>query len=128
DQRGTRSPLDLPPLRQEIPMPAERVECEIRGRSIRVDVGEAAGDLPRAPGDIPNRPFGRGLDGVVELLESFPSDRSFKRVGYDRPPHQRLAGVGHPDEGVAPLSGGAIAVTIGSPVLLGCPAMVGAAF
>ena len=102
DQGGTGGALDHLPLRQQIPVPSERVEGEIRGGSIRVDMSETTGDLPRSPGDLANRCFGRRLDRVVKGLEPLPRDRGFESVGYYRPPHEPLACVGHPDERVAP--------------------------
>src|SRR5215813_13977105 len=102
DQCSTGGALDYLPLRQQIPVPSERVEGEIRSGSIRIDMSETTGDLPRSPGDLANRCFGCRLDRVVKGLEPFPRDRGFEGVGYDRPPHEPLARVGHPDERVAP--------------------------
>src|SRR5215469_10964974 len=88
DQRVARGAFDRLPLRQQIAMPAERVECEIRGGPIRIDVGETAGYLPRAPSGLANRCFGCGFDRVVKGFEPFPGNRGLKCVGDDRPPDQ----------------------------------------
>ena len=55
DQRVACRILDGLPLREKRAMPAARVEREIGRRPVRIDVGEAAGDLALDPGRFQNR-------------------------------------------------------------------------
>src|SRR5215472_5740289 len=105
DQRLARGVLDRAPLCQQIPVSSESMECEIGCRPVGVDMSESAGDLSRPTSDVANRRLGRRFYLVVKILEPIPGDRSLEGVDDDRPLNEALAGIRHPDEGVAPQSG-----------------------
>src|SRR4249920_3254274 len=75
------------PLRAQLAVTAGGVEGEIRRRPVRVDVGNAAGDLSGTPGRLDNRTLGRGLDLVVEGLEPLPGDGGLERIVDDAALH-----------------------------------------
>src|SRR5262245_28143598 len=80
DHRVERRALDRKPLPAEFARLAERMEGEVGGRAVWVDMGEAAGDLAGAPGCGLDRCFGGMLDRIVEILEAFPGDSSLEGV------------------------------------------------
>ena len=87
DQRLAGRVLDCPPLRRQIAMAAQGVEGEVGRRSVGVDMGEAARHLPPQPGGLPDRRFGRSLDGIVKGFEALPGNRGLECIGDNRPPH-----------------------------------------
>jgi hypothetical protein len=62
--------LDFPPPLKETVAMAERIKRKIGRRPIRVDVGEATGDLARPSRRLLDRGFCRRLHAIVEHLEA----------------------------------------------------------
>src|SRR5262245_36397644 len=75
DHRVERRRFDRAPLLGQLAVTAERMEREVGGRPVGIDVGAAASDLPGLPGRILDGARGRVLDAVVERLEPVPGDR-----------------------------------------------------
>ena len=81
-----RSSLIVPD--DEAAMAAECMKTEIGCGAVRIDMGEAACDLPGPAGRAFDGRFGRGLYMVVERLESLPRDRGLECVVDDRARHR----------------------------------------
>ena len=127
DHGVARGVLDRLPLLEQRAMPAERMEREIGRGAVGIDMGEAARDLARRAGGLQDGALRRRLDGVVERLEPLPGDRGLERIVDDPGGRQKLARIGHADEGVAPQARRAVAMRVGA-ARLGDAAMIGAAF
>ena len=127
NHRVERRALDGAPLCAELARLAKRVEREIAGGAVRIDMREAAGDLPLAAGRLVDRGFGRGLNRVVEFSEALPRDCGLERVVDHAAQDQPFHGVGHADEGIAPHTGRAFAVRL-SAGRLGRAAVISTAF
>src|SRR5260370_7588275 len=63
---------------------------------------EAARDLAPRPGGIKDRALRRRLPFVMEVLEPIPGDGGLERVVDDSCRCQKLAGIGHANERIAP--------------------------
>src|SRR5438477_1686058 len=131
DVRG--GPLYLRPL-LELPADASRGEDrEVRRRSIRIYVREAACDHPVAT-DIIDRRFGPLHDRSMERLEAVPGDRALERFGQHSSGHHHVAQIRGPEECLAPAAdgipaarGAAAGVPIARASALGTAAMLRAA-
>src|SRR5439155_24197288 len=98
DHRVEPRGFDRVPLLDQLAVAAGRMEGEIRRRPVRVDVGEAAGDLALLGDRVADRLLGRRLDAVVKALEPLPGERGRERVVDDAAPERALARVRYADE------------------------------
>ena len=80
------------------PAPRRREHREVGRRAVRVDVREAAVTRPSGP----SAAAAARAPSATKSREAVPGDRGLERLGEDAGRDQRVAQVGHLEEGVAP--------------------------